>query len=298
MTLRIFPISDLHLEFYDIDLGTMRIEEWSTHLPFLNVLPAPEDIDVLVLAGDIGQPMPCDADADRDPNNLECLLRYLAKRYEHVIMVPGNHEYYRSPKISNTNQDEQDDEFAEFLNLYTAQTPIYDRSAPLSRLRKMCQDTGVILLDKKMVCVRNVAFFGTTLWSKITEIAAWCMNDFQTAFSSPEEYRKEHYACHQWLIDSLANKSCNSAVVITHHLPSLALIHPRYANNPMNSGFATDILGSTLNLSGVKLWICGHTHESAEMQRGSTTFVVNPFGYPKEKQQRPCTSKVYEIVIQ
>jgi calcineurin-like phosphoesterase family protein len=69
--------------------------------------------------------------------------------------------------------------------------------------------------------------------------------------------------------------------VITHHAPSPASIHPRFAGSLMNACFvsrADDLLDG----SRVQLWIHGHTHDSFDYQLNGTRVVCNPRGYARD----------------
>src|SRR5205814_1727426 len=73
---RLQIMSDLHFEMHaDGGAGLIRGLD-------------PTGVDVLVLAGDITM-------AGR-PANLQSVFEPLAKKYRHILYVPGNHEYYRS----------------------------------------------------------------------------------------------------------------------------------------------------------------------------------------------------------
>ena len=69
--MKIQILSDLHTEFWG-------------HVDISWLVPD-EDVDVLVLAGDIGV-----------AQNFQWILRDFKNRYKHVMFVPGNHEYYHS----------------------------------------------------------------------------------------------------------------------------------------------------------------------------------------------------------
>ena len=69
-------MSDLHLEMH-ADGGAGLIRELD-----------PTGVDVLVLAGDITMA--------RNYASLESVFKPLAKKYRHILYVPGNHEYYKS----------------------------------------------------------------------------------------------------------------------------------------------------------------------------------------------------------
>jgi hypothetical protein len=72
----VWRIGDLHFEMH-ADGGARLIRELG-----------PTGVDVLVLAGDITMA--------RHYANLESVFKPLAKKYRHILYVPGNHEYYKS----------------------------------------------------------------------------------------------------------------------------------------------------------------------------------------------------------
>jgi predicted phosphodiesterase len=69
-------MSDLHMEMH-ADRGAEFIRDLDS-----------TGVDILVLAGDITMA--------RDYEDLENVFKPLARKYRHILYVPGNHEYYRS----------------------------------------------------------------------------------------------------------------------------------------------------------------------------------------------------------
>lgn len=107
------------------------------HLEFGEWYPSnPENADVLILSGDIMVA----ADVDRiDSLRGEMYKQFLQnakKEYKHVMYVMGNHEHYHG-----------------------------DFAKTASVLRKLCDDEGVVLLDKECVTIEDVTFIGGTLWT-------------------------------------------------------------------------------------------------------------------------------------
>src|SRR5450631_642840 len=74
--MRLHIMSDLHLEMH-AEGGAELIRDLD-----------PTGVDVLVLAGDITMA--------RHYEDLESVFKPLARKYRHVLYVPGNHEYYKS----------------------------------------------------------------------------------------------------------------------------------------------------------------------------------------------------------
>jgi hypothetical protein len=68
--------------------------------------------------------------------------------------------------------------------------------------------------------------------------------------------------------------------VVTHHAPSPASIHPRFAASPLNACFVSNA-EHLLDGDRVRLWIHGHTHDSFDYVVNGTRVVCNPRGYAK-----------------
>jgi len=89
--------------------------------------------DVLILAGNIGNPF---------SNTYELFLDWCSQRFEKIILVPGNREYYGSDIISTKE-----------------------------RLSSLSQKYGMILLDDKYIVIKkyNLVIIGSTFWNYIPE---------------------------------------------------------------------------------------------------------------------------------
>lgn len=130
---RIQVASDLHIEF--------------KQRPDFDKLVAPTSASILILAGDIGSP--------KQPS-YGAFLGAMAARYEHVLVIAGNHEYY-----GGTSPD----------------APTMADLALL--MRGACAPyANVRLLDDESVVIDGVRYVGSTLWSRIPEaLARRCAKD-------------------------------------------------------------------------------------------------------------------------
>lgn len=186
-----------------------------------------------------------------------------------VLYVPGNHEFYGS-SIEGT----------------------------AARLRQLCDDAGIHLLDDSARLIGNVRFLGSTLWTDFMLFGAGqereaamaeggrFMRDFSRIRldeASPDLFTPSYAASlfqrhAAWLADELAKPHDGPTVVITHHAPSPSSIHPRFAGSPLNACFVSDaehLLGG----ERAQLWIHGHTHDSFDYVCKGTRVVCNPRGY-------------------
>ncbi len=213
---------------------------------------------MVVLAGDIARPREAVAWA----------LGY----DKPVLYVPGNHEFYGS-SIGET----------------------------LHELRRLCEGTQVHLLDGGTVQLDGVRFLGTTLWADFKLLgegeartlamaeAQRLMRDFSRiraaappaqALLTPQDTADLFARQSRWLASELARPHAGPTVVITHHAPTPASIHPRFAGSALNAGFVSQA-GHLLDARRVGLWIHGHTHDSFDYRCNGTRVLCNPRGYAK-----------------
>ncbi len=217
----------------------------------------------LVLAGDVG--VVC--------TKLEIYKNFLVlckKKYKNVVLIPGNHEYYSCEG---------------------------DRKAVENILRSTCEVTGVHYIHEKNVVIDGVRFIGHTLWSLIEKEACDQIADFPNrVFDSQYDYVASFIDGYRFIEKEIFNSldSDEPTIVVTHHLPSRRLIHPKFKNNSMNSAFASDVTG-TMHMGRVKYWFCGHTHEYAETKFMDTKIIANPIGYPGETRVTRVSLTTYEL---
>lgn len=222
-------------------------------------LPAPgNDADVVILAGDVARP----------PQAIE----WAAQLGKPVLYVAGNHEFYGS-----------------------------SLRATLRALKHHAAGTAVRVLDDDEAVIDGVRFLGTTLWTDFRlfgdgagrataqEQAVRFMRDFSRIFAddamqrplTPDDTARQFERHAGWLAQRLARPFDGPTVVITHHAPSPASIHPRFAGSPVNACFVSDA-EHLLGADRVQLWVHGHTHDSFDYRVAGTRVVCNPRGYSRD----------------
>ena len=225
-------ISDLHLEF-----GPMEIE--------------PEAGDVLVLAGDI------------DIKGRVDWINDIAGRFNHVIYVLGNHEFYNG-----------------------AMDSIYRKT------REGLVD-NVHLLENESVTIAGVTFHGATLWSDFLNgnpmsylQCDQAINDYRLIRAGDGNYRFKPQIAHSLHNISkvfLQENVKEGDVVVTHMAPSLLSIHEKYKNDMnINGSYASDLSELILDTKP-ELWFHGHVHTSFDYTVGNTRILCNPRGYVGEE---------------
>ena len=230
--------SDLHLEM-------------SANRRYMQNIPFEAVGDVLVLAGDIGylcdKTMPC-------PKFWE----WASANYREVLIVPGNHEYYQNYDVLADG----DSWSREIL-------------------------PNVHYLQNKVVRIDNVDFILSTLWSHIRPedefVVEQGMYDFRQILYNgrrftPADFNAEHEKCLDFIKRSVAESTAERIVVVTHHLPTMAVVAPEHKCSLLNSAFATE-LGDFIADSRIDAWIFGHSHANEEAIIGNTRLACNQLGY-------------------
>ena len=266
--MRIQLISDLHLE----------------RCPDFVATAAPE-VDVLVLAGDIGSYQAGSHLTGTDFGLARFSPLQPGAHWSKVLYVPGNHEY-----------DGLD----------------YDLT--YARLRTTCEQLGITWLEGEVLELGKVRFIGSTLWSDFDAFAgaqtdltrqmqlrqkAYRAADYylrknttlrQGAPMLAQEIRALSLAAQDWLRQALHQPFDGNTVVVTHFAPSLRSADARYGLSPGTAGFcnALDDL-----LAYAQLWLHGHLHcandyvveGNAEGRAFACRVVANPLGYASKNEQ-------------
>lgn len=183
-----------------------------------------------------------------------------------VIYVLGNHEFYREelPTLSD-------------------------------RLRRLCGETSIHLLENDVVEIGGLTFLGCTLWTDFKLLgdpaAARAVADkgmadyFQINFAGAnrcleaKDTERLHSDSRAWLEHQLKAHAPATTVVVTHHAPSARSIPPFHVGSALNAAFVSD-LDSLVDSSRIPLWIHGHTHHCVDYLIGRTRVLSNQRGYP------------------
>ena len=203
--------------------------------------------DCLVLAGDV---------AEAHWPGLRPFLERARAAYDHLVYVPGNHEYYGGVVHATEAQ-----------------------------LRRMPGYLNCGARD-----VGGVRVLGCTLWAapppsprlaRFGDFARIRTHDGGAGFTAGWT-RRDMCAAHAlhaaWLEKQLA---AGPALVVTHHAPVTGDSSPdRYRGAPDEAFFASDV-GAALGPRTLG-WVFGHTHHAATLARAGYTLWTNALGYPGE----------------
>ena len=262
--MKIKLVSDLHLEFVDINIQNDK------------------DYDVLILSGDIMVINDLHDHPEEKYKHLDIaalkwgqaraqLFRNFLKRcsfqFPHVVYVAGNHEFYHGE---------------------------FHRG--IEHLREECNKfPNIYFLERDIQFINGVLFVGGTLWTDmnkgdpLTQHAIGdMMNDFRVIRNDEHGYTKLRPA-HvmdryrktvdyiKQMVDANGDRKC---VVVGHHAPSFQSIGEQYKHDTlMNGGYASDLSEFILDRPQIKLWTHGHMHQTFDYMIGETRVVCNPRGY-------------------
>jgi predicted phosphodiesterase len=267
--MKIKLVSDLHLEFSDINIKN------------------DESCDVLILGGDImvasdlhDHPEPAntvDQTAIANGTGLgrrqlsaqrfRDFLKRVSFQFPHVIYVAGNHEFYhgkweRTLKVLH-------DECGKFPNVH--------------------------FLEQESKTINDVTFIGGTLWTDMNKgdpltlhAVRDMISDFRVILKENEGYTRlkpadtciRHKKMLQYIRSVVAEQHDRKFVVVGHHSPSKLSTHEQYANEHlMNGAYSSDLSEFIMDHPQIKLWTHGHTHHPFDYVVGETRIVCNPRGY-------------------
>lgn len=227
-------------------------------------VPPRLDVDVVVLAGDIGKGVGG--------------VKWAAKAFPDtpVVYVLGNHEYYGGT--------------------YPLVIDKMKTAAVGSSVNVLENDTWT----HPDPALSSWRFLGCTLWTdfaltgndEVNMIAAQMgMDDYTSIRVAPHfkrlkalHTRAAHKQSRGWLVEQFEAGGTNATtIVVTHHLPSARSLNPRFAGSTLNPAYASNLDGLIAHYHP-PLWIHGHTHSTADYRDDRGTRVVcNPRGYPRQK---------------
>ena len=242
----------------------MRVQIFSDlHADVLAIKPVAiaEHVDAVVVAGDT-----CEGAARAFEQ-----LRRIVPMPVPVVMVMGNHEYYRS-----------------FL------------PAELKEARSLAPQFNIHLLENAAVTLGGVRFVGATLWTDyrvfgdanqpaVRHVCATGMNDHRRIGWQkepwqrfrPQEAAQLHHQSRAFFEATLASPFAGPTVVVSHHAVHWQSVDPSRRSERLTAAYVSD-LSQLIEAYQPALWVHGHIHKSSDYQVGTTRIVCNPHGYGNE----------------
>jgi predicted phosphohydrolase len=225
--------------------------------------------NVLFLPGDIGNPF---------KELYSDFMKQCSYKYEQTFVVSGNHEYWNKNGIHAT-----DHEIEKIIE-------------PLE---------NVHYLNNKVFEFDDYNIIGCTLWSKLInrpekmygDISRVRVGDNRIGFDGLNELHDNDL---NWLTKTLdkLKKNKKKSIVLTHHLPSYQLIHPRFLIDKYNGKhekYASEL--EHLINDPVTHWLCGHSHSTMTLQINGVYVGVNTYGYPRGGEHKFLKEKTFSVNI-
>lgn len=249
------------------------------HLEFLNSIDSINKFVIkpcapyLIMAGDI------DIICNPIRRKYSKFLEKLSSMFQYIFIVSGNREYYRSIGKKGHTVKQWMDKIDDDIKIICQKFP------------------NVIFLQNESFNIpnTNLMIFGSTFWSYIMPEEEQCIkqivSDYKYIPHFTSRISRELFNQSIECLDKVLKENPDKKfVVISHHLPSYELIHPRYRGCSFNSAFASSTLNAHNN--NIVAWVAGHTHCPIEIGK----FHVNPIGYPYENAFNDF-NKVFTINI-
>lgn len=239
--MKIAYVSDLHIQdlFFDKDI----LSEWREHISrWQNI----NKCDVLVLAGDIFE-------GDQRSN---IFFKIVEGLFEHVIYVPGNHEYWKDDLLNP--------KFQWKLGMKNTKLCIHNDVFEINGYKFLC---GTMWYDAYLASsVPN----HEARYNDFFEISNYTLSNVQ--------YLNDEFI-------STLETTNNIDIVVSHFAPRQLVkvnsLDPFYYTNCER--FMND---------NIKLWFYGHTHTVVDYVFGKTRIVSNALGH---FDPFTCQLKVVEI---
>jgi hypothetical protein len=234
-----------------------------------------DGVEAVVVAGDTCQGV----------RNAFIALRRIVPERIPVIMVAGNHEFYRR----------------------CIQTELEEGKA-------IARDFNVAFLEQDVFLMGTTRFIAATLWTNYRvfgtanaatamEAARRNMNDHRviswtkkpwTRFR-PEEALLLHERSRAFITDSLSTPFAGSTVILSHHSPHFGSVAKgHYESDILTASYCSDLSDvimtgaeegtdstpqKTADAKWDRLWVHGHIHSSSDYVVGTTRILANPHGY-------------------
>ena len=125
------------------------------------------------------------------------------------------------------------------------------------------------------------------LWSRIPLEDAYfteqVISDFRRILYKGElmthaQFNAEHKRCLTFIKDAVAHSQAVHKIVVTHHVPSFRMLHPKFQGSKANGAFTVE-LEDYITDSGIDYWIYGHSHTNINARIGNTQCLSNQLGY-------------------
>ncbi len=220
-------------------------------------------------------------------------LRRIVPMHIPIVMVMGNHEYYRrfvpiELALARSH--------APAFNIHLLENDAVVLGGATAKLVPTAgktdnhvehDDTLVRLVGATLWT--DYAIFGEANQAAVMNACAGGMNDHRLIGWQkqpwlrfrPQEAALLHQESKAYLAKILAVPFAGPTVAITHHAVHWNSVHPRFRADPVTGAFVSD-LSALIEAHQPALWVHGHVHNCFDYRVGATRIVCNPHAYGKE----------------
>ncbi|KQT07417.1 metallophosphoesterase [Methylobacterium sp. Leaf399] len=270
MSLRLFPISDLHLERRRPDL----------------IPPPSRPFDVLVCAGDMHE--------GRPERGLAALLALAGERP--IVLVPGNHERYAPTGDGRTAP--------ELMAALGAEVARINGGGGMPRFHLLQDAEAVVIAGVRFVGTTlwsdwslagrwldpadpehpgdPVAYAAARMTDPVTGSREFrgAIRNGDGSVWSPGDAMAAHARERATLMAALSVRHAGPTVVVTHH-PAGTMAADAFRDAPgvpwwLPAFYASRVLDDLPDSDRPDLWISGHFHAGHDIRVGRTRWVANP----------------------
>jgi predicted phosphodiesterase len=152
--------------------------------------------------------------------------------------------------------------------------------------------------------IKGVKIAGATLWTDFKQRHPHVMMGYNDHFTDGFQIKKA--ASSSTLADEVYQRHLNDVeflrfqkpdIVVTHHGPSMQVVHPMFRNGgDSNHFFCSNLDMFIRDNDNIKVWIFGHTHGDMDVFVGGTRIVSRQLGYPNENYKH--TNQYQPLVIE
>lgn len=259
MPLKIQFVSDIHVEFW----------EDKNKLDFLK-----PSAPILALLGDI-----CCISTDADFELYKKFILHYYDKFERILIVCGNHEYYFNPNnckkpATKHTMKACEHKLQKFCKAYEKLVYLNNRTMSIdTRQGERYLLIGSVLWTNIPVNLHNVVYHRMNDYSYI-----YCQNGKKIQRLTPDVITKIHMKNVAYIKRKIAKakKEKRKVVIFTHHKPYLG-----DKCRGIQQAYETDL--TSLMKNPVVLWCYGHTHKRDNALINGVQIRSNPKGYPYEK---------------